>query len=300
MPLALALLLAGVGALALPAGSSWANRAFHSSQYSSAKSVWRWLAKQQIVDPWKAPFGEGTAALADAQYSQAIERLAAAYIAAPAVPKDVASLPTGTLVPRCDIQHNLALAYEGEADANVVNAQEQVTAAEAADDPSSNIASAQAFYELAIKGYEDARATRTRSGCADDATASQREVDQQAAAQAALDKLNNPADDATAQEPNQPDDQKTPDSQQPDDPDSTGDSNTHDNNPSDSPSSDPSDDPGQQQSPSASPTPSPSESLSAAEQQRRQELQDRQRQAQEQAEQSQQGSSGTDGTGKSW
>ncbi len=299
-PVALVVLLAGLAAIALPAGSSWANRAFDRSQHATAMTVWGWLSKQKVVDPWKAPFGEGTAALADSAYSQAIQRLSEAYVLAPAVPEDVASLPAGTLVPRCDIQHNLALAYEGEADAQVLSAQEAVTASQTADDPSADLDSARAFYDLAIKGYENARTTRTRDGCSDDATAAQREQDKQDAAQTARDKLDESADqpDATAPTPDE-DDESTPDSQQPDDPDSTGDSDTDDNNPSDSPSSEPSDEPGQQSDPSASATPSPSESLDPAEKRRQEELQERQRQAQEQTEQLQQGSAGG-GTGKKW
>ncbi len=278
------MLLAGLGGLALYGGAGWAVRAYQQENFSSARSTWELLNVQKVIEPWRAPFGSGTAALASGDYQRAQLELGRSYQRTPELPAALVDQPESAEHPRCMVTHNLALAYEGVADLYVTYAEAEVAQAPLAEEPASHIDNAIAWYERAIEDYETAISIRTQDGCFDDPPARQREEEKRDAAQEALDELRDPPE-PEPEEPEQGDSDEPPppDSENPDDEDDTGESNTDEDNPNDDPENE-QDEPGPDSDDESDQQGDSEQPLTPQEQQRREELHERQRQAQEQAE----------------
>lgn len=319
LPLALVMLVAGLKFVSMPLVASAANSSYSKGNYEQAERQWRTMALLNVVDRWKTPFGVGTAQLQQGNYVAAIRALTRAYDSAPAVPADLGAVESGAVIPRCDIQHNLALAYEGSADDAVTEGESAVALMGAAADDferDKHRATAIQAYDSAISGYEQAMTTRTLSSCADDKTAHDREQEKLEAAQAARkaldetpppdgaggsDNQDNPDDsdnstgsDGSGDSGNQGNSGKDP-SQEPDE--GSGGKPNSGSTPGDSETEDPGNDSGQGSSGDSPKTPG----MSPQEKQRREELQKRQDEADREGEQMQQdyGPGNTPGGGSS-
>lgn len=285
LPIALALLLAGILGVTLVSVSWVGARAYGKGDYGTSTAMWEFAGRQTVFEAWKAPFGSGTTLLRTEDYARAKVLLQRAYDATPGLPESLAGAPDAAAHPRCMTSHNLALAHEGSADDLVSEARVAVEAAKNEDDPSPKIDEAITLYERAIEDYATAMELRTTDGCPDDATARDREEEKQQTAQDELDALREPPPATDDQEDQNDDSEPPPDSDQPDDEDSSGDSDAEEDNPDDNPESDPdesgpdSDSEAEADTDTDDATPETPE-----EQQRREELAERQRLAQERAE----------------
>ena len=340
LPGAVVLLVVAVKLMSLAVVSTAALDAASDGHYLRAQHRWHLLETLNVVDRWKAPFGVGTAALQGGDWATALTHLQRAYDLAPEVPADVASLPAGTQVPRCDILTNTALAHEGAGDDALADAKDEVqqmqddqaeldASGQTADptdptspDPEAHRDAAITALQSAIDAYDAALAARGQDGCAVDTDAKQREQDSRDEAQQLLDQLqapNSSDDSSSPEDPSDSDDSgdldDSGDSDQSDgsgsDDQGSDDGSGSDDSSDDGDSSDGSSDPSTSPSPSGSPSSDPGTGsddpdLSPSEQQRRDELKQRQQQAQEEGEEMQQwygsdgGTGSGSGTGKNW